>query len=277
MTVDVLTTAGWMYNVGDVASCKATLMALAERGIPACPVDVSRDNTTVIGGGHVLGHMEHLRHFILPGPHVLNAVGAHRTGDFSYLKEYKYVSVREKTSAEIIGVPCCQVPCPAILLEPSEIILRRVAGRKFGHIVCQRDRAVERSMESRYLADLTVLHTGPSNLPWNLGGEILPPIHSPEIVIAHMIGAHAAVVRSLHLGIFALAAGVPFACIDTGDEPQSNKMRDYWQRAGIPGVMYNGNDPIRHAVGLKYNWQEVREAERSRCRKHFDEMAKTLV
>lgn len=71
----------------------------------------------------------------------------------------------------------------------------------------------------------------------------VPHTHSLGIVAGTIANSKALVTRSLHAGIFALAAGVPFVCIDPGDDPQSQKLRDYFQRVGIPTMS------VRHHNG----------------------------
>lgn len=276
-SVDLLTVGSWLFSVGDIATAKATQNELAKRDIPVVTVDRSENGrTTVIGGGHVLGHMPHLSHFIVSGRHILNAVGAHRSGDYSYLKEYRYLSVRDHESAAIIDQPCAVVPCPAILLEPSDIVIREVARRRGGHVVVHRDLAVARAIEKQSL-DMLVVDPQPlRKCPWTLGGREMETTHCPELMIAAIIGAHAVITRSLHLSIFALCAGVPFACIDLGDEPQSNKLRHYWHRAGMADVMYDGNDPVRHAVSRRHDWIACRDRQRQAVREHFDAIARSL-
>lgn len=278
MSVDLLTTAPFMFSLGDIASMQETQRQLAERGIAAVSVDAPRPGrTTVVGGGHVLGHMPHLVHFCVPGKNLLNAVGAHSTAnaDWAFLKEYRYRSVRDAVSAEIIGGNCSLVPCPSVLIEPTSRQLR-VAGHPFGgHIVLHNDPVVARAAEHR-IVTATIVDPQPGRkCVWRLGGDIVPTTHDPGLMIASIVGAHAVVTRSLHLSIFALAAGVPFCCIDTGDEPQSNKLRDYWTRAGAAHVMYDGDDPIRHAVSI--DWSGLRDRERAAAVKHMDAMAKAVL
>lgn len=272
--IDVLTTAPWMFSLGDMATSLATCNALCEHGVPAVSVDEYRGNTTVIGGGHVLGHMSELRHFIVAGTHLLNAVGVHDTpcADWSYLKEYRYLSVRDQVSAEVINMPCNLVPCPAVLLHPTRHQLQMAKQRRTGHVVAHKDPIVERAIASRSLGSLVVVDPQPERLvQWNSGGTVLPVAHDPRMLIASLVGAHAVVCRSLHLSIFAMAAGAPFCCIDTGDEPQSNKMKSYWQRAGLPEVMYDGDDPVRHASGLDF--EKCRSVETGLARLHIRMLA----
>lgn len=273
MMIDVLTTANWMFSLGDMATSLATVNALSEMGVPTVAVDEHRGNTTVIGGGHCLGHMPQLKHFIVPGPHLLNAVGVHDTedADWSYLKEYKYLSVRDQVSADILGIPCHLVPCPAVLLEPTKQQRISAGVRRNGHIVVHKDPVCERAIAGRSLGTLHVVDPQPErNIVWNSGGTIIPIAHDPRLLIASMEGAHAVVTRSLHLSIFAMAANVPFCCIDTGDEPQSNKMRTYWKRAGIPEVMYDGDNPVHHAVSV--DSMKVREREINLAKDHIESM-----
>lgn len=278
-TVELLTAGSWLYSVGDIATAQATANELAMRGVSVVTMDQATQNrTAVIGGGHVLGHMPHLNHFIVTGRHILNAVGAHRSGDYGYLREYRYLSVRDHESADIIGQSCAVVPCPAIMLEPSPIMLRELGTRRRGgHVVVHRDLSVARSVERQTL-DMLVVDPQPlRNCPWPLGGREMPASPFPTMIIAAMQGAHAVVTRSLHLSIFALCAGVPFACIDLGDEPQSNKLRNYWRRANMEDVMYDGDNPVHHAVSRAHDWLKCRDRQRFAVGKHFDDMVVSLL
>lgn len=276
--VELITTAGWMFSVGDIASQIATLSELARRGVPCIPVDEpSGDRTCVIGGGHVLGHLPHLRQHIVQGQHVLNAVGAHATGDYSYLVEYKYRSVRDRVSLEIIGGNADLSPCPAVLLSPSKQAMDERSRVRGGQVVVHRDPLCERAMELRPI-DMVVVDPQPNRrVPWNSGGRVLPVTHSPQIIMAELVNATCCVTRSLHLAIFALAMGTPFACIDLGDEPQSNKLRTYFDRAGIPDVMYDGDDPIHHAVSRRHEWGQIAKREKQIAVDCLDRMAMKLT
>lgn len=277
--IDVLTTANWQFSLGDIASCMATMEQLAQRGVPVRSVDEwNQVNTTIIGGGHVLGHMPQLQHFIVPGEHLLNAVGAHDTGEpFEYLKEYIYLSVRDDISRQIIGLDAELVPCPATLLKPSRLHRQMYGPRRPGHVVVHKDPVCERAIENRSLGGVLVVDPQPHRkVAWKSGGNMFDVVHDPRAIIAAMEGAHAVITRSLHLSIFALVAGVPFACIDTGDEPQSNKMRAYWKRAGIPEVMTDSANPIHRALELQSKLDGVRAAEITRSIQHCENMAKAL-
>lgn len=275
--VELITTAGWMFSVGDIASQQATIAELAKRQVPCIPMDeASGTRTCVIGGGHVLGHMPHLRQHIVEGQHILNAVGAHATGDFGYLAEYKYRSVRDAISLEIVGGNADLSPCPAMLLQPSRQAMEERSRVRGGQVVVHRDPVCERAMELRPI-DMLIVDPQPNRrVPWNSGGRIFPVTHSPQLVMAELANATCCVTRSLHLAIFSLAMGTPFACIDLGDEPQSNKMRAYFDRAGMSDVMYDGDDPIHHAVSRIHNWSEIAQREKQVVRKCFDHMAHTL-
>jgi hypothetical protein len=275
--VELITTGGWMFSIGDVASQQATALELAKRGVPVIPCDESSgERTAVIGGGHVLGHMSHLKQHVIPGRHILNAVGAHRTGDYSYLTEYRYRSVRDSVSLDIIGGNAHLVPCPAMLIEPSRFAIEERGRQRGGHIVVHRDPHCESAMSKRSV-DILVVDPQPNRrLPWTSGGREMPVTHSPQMMIAELMGAVCCVTRSLHLAIFALSVGTPFCCLDLGDEPQSNKLREYFRRAGIVDVMYSGQDPVHHAVSRKHDWKSVATREKIAVREHFDRIARSL-
>lgn len=276
-TIELLTAGGWLWSLGDIATQKASLIELAKRGVPVIPVDESSGATTVIGGGHIVGHMEHLRHFVLPGRHILNAVGVHDTGDWGYLEEYRYISVRDHESAKILGRPCHIVPCPATMLSPSKIATREALRNRGGHVVVHRDYHCEHAVKSRTCSILVVDPQPYLLRQWYGGGTEMLSTHCPEVLIAAMKGANCVITRSLHMSIFALCAEVPFCCIDLGNEPQSNKLRNYWHRAGMADVMYDGNDPVHHAASLKHVWRECLVRQRLSLKDHFDRMARSLL
>lgn len=256
-----------------------TITALARRGVP---IDTQPSRTdcfrNIIGGGHLLGYQSHLKQHVVHGPHILNAAGVHANGDYSYIKEYLYVAVRDQVSRDILGRGDL-VPCPAMLLSAQarrDAFSEEKSRLRDGHIVLHRDPLVERSM-AKQCADILVVDPQPNRrVPWNSGGREMPVTHSPYLMFQEILGAYCVVTRSLHLAIFALAAAVPFCCIDLGDEPQSNKMREYFRRAGIPQVMYSGDNPVHHAVSCGVNWRDVRDREITKVNAHFDTIASRL-
>lgn len=276
---ELITVADWMFSVGDIATQKMSSYYLAAQGVPVLEVNEYQyaGNTAVIGGGHLLGFQPHLKQHVVPGPHVLNAAGVHANGDYGYLKEYKYVSVRDKISRDLAGRGVL-VPCPATLLGShiNSIYRRERSRQRGGQIVVHRDPQVERAM-SRQDCDMLIVDPQPNRSnPWTIGGRICRPIHSPYLMCAELIGAYCVVTRSLHLAIFALAMEVPFCCIDLGDEPQSNKMRHYFDRIGMADVMYDGNNPVHHAVSRKHNLRSKLEQEAAALRTHFSNMAAAI-
>jgi hypothetical protein len=103
MQAELLTAAPWHASTGDVAIARATAAGLAARGVFVTePVFASCRLPCVIGGGHLLGPAGDpmCGHFRVAGPHVLNAAGVREDGrDFGYLREYRYLAVRDEFSA----------------------------------------------------------------------------------------------------------------------------------------------------------------------------------
>lgn len=274
--VEVLTAESCIESVGDRASMLGTVAALARRGVPTIPVAEPSGSTVVIGGGAILGQGEHLSHFRVHGQHILNAVQAYPGPDYSYLSGYRMISVRDAKSEAVIGRASSIVPCPATVLSPSGVH-RRIAQRSSGMVIVHRDPICESVIRKHTNHMLVVDAQSVRKVDWGIGGTIAPPISSPEMLIATIEGAAAVVSRSLHLGILSLVAGVPFACIDCGNDSQSEKMREYWKSRGMPGVMYDGDDPIGHASSLGYNWADLLNKQRCELRDHFDRMAAALA
>jgi hypothetical protein len=297
-----LATTGWqVFSLGDTALTVATSQHLAKRGVAVfeTPGPLARAHQTVIGGGHIispqLGAKEGMfNSFRLPGRHLLNTVGIrlhemqHQNATWSYLKDYSYISVRDQESAIYLknqGVlqKIHVAPCAASLLRPMSFeLLTRLPG--FEWLLDEKDYVIVHPVDNipkmkKLPVDCLAIETQPwlqrdNSTRW----RSLPLTQSPFLVCSAISRARAVVTRSLHLAIFALSNGVPFCCIDNGKDPQSQKLRWYFHRAGIPEVMCDDQNPMEHIrqnVSRK-KIEKVALREKEKCEEHFDRMVRFI-
>jgi hypothetical protein len=292
-TVGVCTT-----SVGDVAIALATIHALGKRGVIVLESAQNPDPniTTVVGGGHLLTadpSLKKLQSYRVPGAHLLNAVGVrvHESLElgFDYLMDYRYLSVRDGVSKTVLERSLKQsrdihlVPDPAMLLKPTPMsIVSRLPGMEW--LEREKDFVCVHAVD-----DIPKLKNLPSSAiavetqPWLQRGETfrwrsVPRTHSPEIISGIVSQASKVVTRSLHLAIFALTNAIPFCCIVYGKDPQSEKLRNYFMRAGFEECLYSGDDPVRYIeTNIPDNKLElVRKSEVQRCERHFDRLVKNI-
>lgn len=270
--VPVSTVAPFHNSIGDLSTAQVTQEYLTRRGRPSYLTsfwDHDRPHV-VIGGGEIVGAptsgaWTHVKPAFLPrGEHVLNAVGVQRDVlrlDLGMLRDYRYVAVRDPVGAEILaegaGIEPAVVPCPATLqpgiplsvlaaLPRFERLARLVPGE---YVVVHRHpsliRAALRLARSGHQVVVVDMQAHARHR-WFPTGLVLPWTHSPMVVQGLVDGARAVLTSSLHLAIFAIGAGRPFAVIDTRN-PQSEKVRRYLRRAGL-------EDAMERDVGLEQAW-----------------------
>jgi hypothetical protein len=248
------------------------------RGVPVRRVSAYRGQRTIIGGGDLIGYHTHGSMYQPDGPHLLNAVGARGKSLRSVFAGYSYRSARDVRSAEIIGGDCHLVPCPATLIEPIPFSMACAVPR-FGPLRTIGEYIVIHARPELYgfangETEYNIIAIEPAPYAWTTweaAGWLLPMTHSPELIAAVVAGSQAVVTLSLHLSIFALSCGVPFCCPIAGG--QHDKVRGYWERAGLPEVMYTGEHPVAHALTISEKIQQVRASERKLARLHLDAMA----
>jgi hypothetical protein len=301
--VGVLTVAPWHHSIGDIATAECTVNYLSRRGIPSVSVHEPDDRykCLVIGGGNLLygGTARPWRRlqavFQEPGPHVLNAVGIDLDSfdriDWSFLDDFRLISVRDDRLRDALArrLPnreIVSVPCPATLVEPLPYrFLRQVPGLEGlrtvpsrSYVVLHRHPAVERFASRIAMPAVVVDAQVWERHPWGAGGYELLPTHSPAVLQGIISSARAVVSNSLHICIFALAAGTPFAAIDTHNN-QSRKVRCYMERAGIPEVMFSSDrsdDPVEYAIGLSRSIRAAARSERRLAEEHLDRVAEAV-
>ncbi|WP_437226565.1 polysaccharide pyruvyl transferase family protein [Planctomicrobium sp. SH661] len=287
MTVDLICADSWLCNAGDVASALATANGLAERGVPVCRVPDYRGRQTIIGGGDLLGAGPNADLFCPRGPHSLNAVSVRADpGDLSYLQDYRYLSFRDHTSVEKAGLTNVHVvPCPTVLLSPLPWNVACAVPR-WGHLQHHRPKnyvVIHARAELSGLANGcpdAVIAVEPAPYcwhPWEAKGWRLPMTHSPELILTVIAGAKAVITLSLHLSILACAVGTPFCVPLRGNPQQSAKVAAYWQRAGLPEVVYDGDRPVRHALRLQKRIGQVRKTEMVAAKGHLDRLAAAIA
>lgn len=245
----------------------------------------------VIGGGYVFSHFRTglwghvLAPFRIPGAHFLNAVGVGGKADYSYAKDYKYLSVRDEVSRAALapslpGKEIRLVPCPAVLLEiPRFGYFRNVPGGEMlkrykihEYVVVD----VEAQWATEFVKEPVVpVDTRPwMKKKWN-GRPVEFQTRSPEMVLALMSGAKAVITESLHMSIMAMAINVPFAVSLRGGT--AGKPASYFTRAGFSQVMRKPSKSIvGDALRLLGEMQEVRKAEQGRARQHLDDMVRLM-
>lgn len=300
--VELLTVAGWHFSVGDIAVERATAIELAKRGVAVIPVNSpSGDRICVVGGGYVLPSSENVRPawpgqstawsvllspFTTAGRHIVNAAGVHGPGDFSYLREYSYVSVRDEFSVEAVSKWCGSepviVPCPSVLLEPLPLSFAQnipgwgfLAGLPYRDCVVIDDSPELRELHAKIPGSRVSVNTRPWRRVDSSKGvpvcQISPLTHSPELVLSLVSRARAVVSRSLHLCVFCIATGTPFVVPERDDDPQTEKIRRYLERCGLG-----------HAVNRELRCCDfgevaaVRDAERAAAIQHIERMVSAI-
>jgi hypothetical protein len=292
--VPVSTVAPFHNSIGDLSTAQVTQEYLARRGRPSYLTSFwDHDHPhVVLGGGEIVGApasgaWTDVKPSFLPrGEHVLNAVGVQRDVlrlDLGMLRDYRYVAVRDPVGAQILAegarIEPAVVPCPATLqpgiplavlavLPRFERLARLVAG---DYIVVHRHpsliRAALRLARSGHQVVVVDMQAHARHR-WFPTGLVLPWTHSPMVVQGLVDSAQAVLTSSLHLAIFAIGAGKPFAAIDTRN-PQSDKVRRYLRRAGLEEAM--GPDvTLEMALAMRDRVAVAAIAERAAATAHLE-------
>jgi len=291
--VELLTVGLWHDSVGDIALMQATAQQLSIRGVPVMCRSISTGSRPcVVGGGYLLsnitsGMWSHvLRPFQVRGGHFLNAVGVGGRGDYGFVGDWKYVSVRDHVSRDFLAPSLPKdkeihlVPCPAVLLEvPNVTYLRRCPGGEVmkdlplqGFVVvdCEAEWAHGKIKEP-----LLPLDTRPWMKKGWLGKPLRNQTRSPEMMMGIMKCAKAVITESLHMSIMAMAVGVPFVVSARGGT--AAKPAAYFKRAGIPEIVVKPNaNIVNQALELHTKMLAVRKLEQDRARKHLDAMVELM-
>jgi hypothetical protein len=258
-----VSTVGTFHNsIGDISTAQATQNFLVARGIPSYLTSFwdNSHKTIVIGGGQIIGFPEkgswqYVKPLFLPdGEHILNAVGVDletiSEAKFRHLKNYRYVSVRDNITAEIIsdfGIDVVSVPCPATLqfglpLElikglPKYQITRQLEAKSY-IVIHKHPKLIKlaKYLEKKGHVVVVVDMQVHAQHRWGNTGIIIPSTHSPEIIKGLVDSASAVFTSSLHLAIFAISAGCRFGVV-SGKGFQEAKVYRYLQRAGLGELM----------------------------------------
>ncbi|MBU2102497.1 MAG: polysaccharide pyruvyl transferase family protein [Candidatus Omnitrophota bacterium] len=286
--VELVTVSLWHFSVGDFAILQGTLKVLSEAGVPTIPASRSSGKyCCVVGGGYYYGGNwpPLLEHFMMKGPHILNAIGMRidRKIDYSFFKEWSYLSARDSESAAIIrkyvNQQVYEVPCSAMYVKPLswdvllanprfEFLKDYTPGK---YIVVDVDEAL--ALWSDQFEHVIPVDTRPwLRRTWTGRHKPAPVTHSAEIVMTIIANAKAVIARSLHLGIFALTVGTDFVVYDIEDNPSDPniyKSFRYWKRASFKEVVYHGNDPLGAALKLSTKLLEIRKQEFFKLHDHI--------
>ncbi len=275
MPVELLTAGMWHDSIGDLAVMQAMLVELGRRGLPCVPAFKSSGTMPcIIGGGALLSRHRRTRwaHALepcrVPGPHVLNAVSVDGSGDFHWLREYRYVSVRDPASARHLAphVQATVVPCPAVLLQPPEIDRTFPT---FEFIPAAPYAVVDCDLAAVPLPGLRKVVV--DTRPWAKRSTPASFTHrNPDVLLVVLKQAQLAICNTLHLSILALATGTPFAI-----DQRSRKCRDYWSRR-CPALLAPSEALAATALALRDEQQALRLREQAAAHRHLDRIVEIL-
>ena len=303
--VHVATVAPWHSSVGDWATGEVTQRELARRQVPSVvhqgPIEARPGRTYVIGGGDLFSAKadrwrDAKAAFRVPGRHVANAVGLDLSSvpsiDWSFAADYPLFTVRDHESAAALAdlVPAVRaVPCPATLIEgaPLEWITQRVGFEALrplcpgGYVVVHRHpmmAPVALWLRSRRVPVVVVDVQPFKALSWRWGGITVPMTFDTSVIGGLVANAMGVVSFSLHLAIFAIGAGTPFAVAD-GADYQTRKMRRYLARAGVEDRVVRRRDVRRlAAMAIDRSGIDACSArERGAANEHLDEVARACT
>lgn len=282
MRVELLTAGYWHDSIGDIALTQSTLEELARRDVCVLPtLAPSGEVPCVVGGGALLTGdtngiwADALRPYHTQGRHALNGAAIAQGGDFSYLKEYCYVSVRDQPSFDRIKEwrPDARlVPCVSVLSQPPDLdYLRHMPTYGFLNRALNNPYSV---VDARMSKDVEIEGNviRVDTRPWGLAEKETTYKHrNPVTTLAVLAGAQTAYCATLHLSIMAMAVGTPFACY----EPHFGKIRAYWQRANYTDTITKTPEEIRRPIDMN-RFIEVREQEQRAAKEHLDLMVAAL-
>jgi hypothetical protein len=282
---DLVTAAGWHDSIGDLACTMVTANELGARGIAVTQQDCPRPFLpAVIGPGALLvgdgGRSgvwwKALEPYHQPGWHLLNAVSANGPGDYSFLRDFIAVSVRDERSAEWVA-PYTQaepmvVPCPTVLLPPPDLEYYTNLPN-MGKLRTLRERGpfilVDRTILGLVAGKTTVQI---NTRPWSGGVEADFHHRNPNVLAAYCMAAELVVASTLHLSIIAMAVGTPFLIW----EQANTKCQAYWERAGFPEVCRKGFGELTDPDVIKEvtnKLPRVRHEEQKKAKLHMDILA----
>lgn len=284
--VELITAAAQHASAGDWAIADVTAAQLALRGVPVIPRELATGTrTAIIGGGHVLGNSAHGGdQYHCRGPHLLNAAGIlNPRCDLRYLREYRYVAVRDDFSAQVLadqGVAAAVVPCSATLIEPLDPAVwttgshcEEIVASCRGRTLVDANPLLAASL--RGMTEVVAIHpqawlTWQGTLPY----PAVPPILPPRLLATAIQAGRCLITQSLHAAIFAMAVGTPVCVVADGQNPQAKKLRQYFARAGFPELISDGVTPVDvQALATRERLLAMQSAERQRACEHLDRMA----
>lgn len=273
----------WHDSIGDIAIQQVMVEQLALRGVPSIPVSVpSGERTCVIGGGAIIQSSDDgvfgnaLAPYKAKGRHVLNSVSVVDNGNYSFLKDYRYVSARDVPSGDRLKKYHNSVvltPCPVVLMAKPDLNYHRKLPT-YGFL----DRQIENG--PFYVSDVGVKHDDKERdvirvdtRPWyERGAEPAFKHRNPIALASVVLAADYAICTSLHLSIICMGMGTPFVYL----EPSDGKGLAYWSRAGAKSFVVKSLDGWDCRSLNRGQHAEIREHEISKATRHVDNICESL-
>ena len=282
---ELVTAARWHDSIGDIALEQVTLEQLASRGLSVMPADKpSNKAPAVIGPGAILtGERQGiwwnaLKDYHASGCHILNSVSVASEGDFSYLKDYLYVSVRDYLSWDKVSPFCDAVvmPCPTVLMEAPDI--EQYRGYPNAHHLDEACRG-EFCILDRGLANIKtdIPSVNVNTRPWMGEAKGVEFFHrNPRVLAAYVSAASFVFCSTLHLSIIACAVGTPFVYYETGSH---GKGWNYWGRAEFYDCMVSSHEELtlKKVESLSGKFSAVRASEKGLAETHIGNIFRAIV
>lgn len=277
---ELLTAGMWHDSLGDIALQQVSQNLLTRRGFSVLITDTATGLVpAIIGPGAILtGEREglwwnSLCNFHANGANILNAVSVASNGDFNFLSEYLYVSVRDFASCQRLQDFCDVevVPCPTVLMpRPSLSFYVNLIGCKF--LTKDNYYIIDRGIVPRNTSkDYMEINTR----PWSGGGCPTFNHRNPNVLAAAIAKADYVYCSTLHLSIIAMAMGTPFLYY----EPSDQKGTHYWRRADFEECIVRSKADLTeerlNSITDKFN--VTRDEEQQAARRHIGRISRHLT
>lgn len=254
-------------NTGDIAIGVAIQQGLEKRGIQADIInpfdDTSHLAPLIVGGGQLLRDPgdDFYDHFRVKGKHILNSVGVSGTKDFSYLKNYRYLSARSTEEAEIIrsqtGKHVDVLPCTTTILESPHYEIDGLSlkpGEKVVGIHLVPDtllmcpeliEIINAIPHKKVFIPFTHYNYDKSfmeSLPLDKRNAIMLDKLEPLELHSVLSQMSYVVVSSLHASIFSYSQDVPFISM------YQKKTYDYFKDRRLGGRIFKNQEQLRQLI-----------------------------
>jgi len=298
-------TVGILYdsvslNTGDIAIGVALIQVLEKRGIKARILDPytyknDPSRTVIVGGGQLLRDPgdDFYDKFRIKGKHILNSVGVSGTKDFSYLKDYLYVSTRSTFESNVIkgyvGKGVDVIPCTTTLLESKKYTipgLKSKPGEKVVGIQLVPDvlitcpdiiQIINNIPHKKVFIPFTHYNQDASfmkNLPFDKTNAIMLDKLEPLELHSAMSQMDYVIVSSLHASIFAYTQNVPFISM------YQKKAHDYFKDRKLDNFVYTNQEQLVGLIDLVENsnidMSEKIEKDRAMVNKTIDKYVEII-